>query len=103
MVFIIYINLFLPPVLGVFGNIISATSLNDFLKAIPTKFKYWDIYLNHGNFFSLPDFKLYERTNYTLSLQDDYEKLYLNYRDNIKRNIKKAQQLECVIKRYPRY
>ena len=85
--------------LGVFGNTISANLLNDFLKAIPNRFKYWDIYLNHANFYSLPGFKLYERMNYTLSLEDDYEKLYSNYRDNIKRNIKKAQQLNCVIKK----
>jgi hypothetical protein len=85
--------------LGVFGNTLSAILLNDFLNAIPNRFKYWDIYLNHANFYSLPDFKLYERMNYTLSLEDDYEKLYSNYRDNIKRNIKKAQQLNCVIKK----
>jgi hypothetical protein len=89
---------FFTACLGVFGNSVSAELVNNFLNAVPYKFKYWDIYLNHGNFFSLADFNLYERMNYVLPLQNDYEKLYSNYRDNIKRNIKKAEQLNCTIK-----
>ena len=90
---------FFTACLGVFGKNISAELLNDFLKGVPAKFKYWDIYLNHGNFFSLANFKLYERMNYVLLLQNDYEKLFSSYRDNIKRNIKKAEQLNCVVKK----
>ena len=78
--------------LGVFGNAITAETVNAFLKAIPAKFKYWDIYLNPGNVFKLPEFSLYERMNYVLDLNDDYESLYKAYRDNIKRNIKKSEQ-----------
>ncbi len=55
---------FFTACLGVFGKNISAGLVNNFLKAIPSKFKYWDIYLNHGNFFKLDDFDLYERMNY---------------------------------------
>jgi hypothetical protein len=90
---------FFTACLGVFGNNISATLVNDFLKAIPAKFKYWDIYLNHGNYYSLPDFKLYERMNYVLPLNKPYEEIVAAYRDNIKRNIKKAEQLNCVVKK----
>jgi hypothetical protein len=85
--------------LGLFGKNISATLLNDFLQQIPAKFKYWDIYLNCGNFFQLHDFPLYERMNYVLPLNESYEKLYDAFRDNIKRNIKKAAKLNCVIKK----
>jgi hypothetical protein len=85
--------------LGVFGKNINADILNNFLKAIPDKFKYWDINLNHANHFQLQDFVLYERVNYVLSLNDSYETIYKNYRDNIKRNIKKAFQLNCVVKK----
>ncbi len=85
--------------LGVFGNTLSGALVNDFLKAIPAKFKYWDIYLNAGNFFSTADFKLYERTNYTLALNDNYDTLYTNFRDNIKRNIKKCEQLNFSMKK----
>jgi hypothetical protein len=79
--------------LGVFGRQVNALMLNEFLKAIPQKFKYWDIYFNQGNFFKLSDFTLYERMNYILALNKGYEDIYDGYRDNIKRNIKKAEQL----------
>ena len=85
--------------LGVFGTQLSATLVNDFLKAIPAKFSYWDIYLNEANRFALADFNLYERVNFVMSLNEPYEKLYNNFRDNIKRNVKKATQLNCVIKK----
>jgi hypothetical protein len=85
--------------LGVFGKKITADMVNDFLNAIPEKFKYWDIYLNHANYFKLKDFELYERMNYVLPLNEPYEAIYKNYRDNIKRNIKKAFQLNCVVKK----
>ena len=83
--------------LGLFGKQINAEILNTFLKAIPLKFKYWDVYFNQGNFFELKDFKLHKRINYTLNLNSDYENLYSAYRDNIKRNIKKAAQLNLTI------
>ena len=94
--------LYQPPFtacLGVFGNNITATLLNDFLKKIPPKFKYWDIYLNHGNFFQLPDFDFYQRINYVLLLQHNYQHIYEAYRDNIKRNIKKSEQLQIVTRK----
>lgn len=94
--------LFQPPFtpsLGVFGKTISAELVNDFLLAIPKKFAYWDIYLNHGNYFQLKDFNLYQRMNYVLPLQQQYETIYSNYRKNIQRNIKKCEQLHCEIKK----
>jgi len=77
--------------LGVFGKSIIAETIDAFLKAIPAKFKYWDIYFNPGNLFNLSDFNLYERMNYVLYLDADYGSLYKAYRDNIKRNIKKSE------------
>lgn len=87
--------LYQPPFtacLGVFGNNLNAETVNEFLNSVPAKFSYWDIYFNHGNFFQLKDFKLYERMNYVLPLDESYERLYNNYRENIQRNIKKAEQ-----------
>lgn len=89
---------FFTACLGVFGTNISAALLNDFLQAIPAKFKYWDIYLNAGNRFYLKEFKLYDRVNYVLPLNNIYEKLYAGFRINLKRNIKKAEQLNCEIR-----
>ncbi len=86
---------FLTAQLGVFGNNIPPDLLESFLKAIPSRFLYWDFYLNHKNVSRLEDFHLYQRKNYVLSLDSSYEELYKNYRENIKRNIKKAEQLGC--------
>ena len=94
--------LYQPPFtasLGVFGNNISPPLLNDFLLAIPKKFRYWDISLNHGNFFQLSGFNLYERINYTLSLKDNYDSIAECFRDNIKRNVKKSEQLKDSIQK----
>ena len=90
--------------LGVFGSGLNITLVNDFLIAIPSKFKYWDIYLNYANYFhpeviGLNNFCLYERVNYVLPLNDSYENLFITFRDNTKRNIKKAEQLNCVVKK----
>jgi Acetyltransferase (GNAT) domain len=92
--------LYQPPFtacLGVFGNTLNAEMISAFLKAIPAKFKYWDIYFNPGNVFEIPGFNLYNRMNYVLNLADNYEILYSKYRDNIKRNIKKSEQFQLSI------
>ena len=84
--------------LGIFGNNLSGEIINEFLKNIPAKFRYWDIYLNQGNYFKLKEFDLYERMNYVLDLRNSYENIYVHFRDNIKRNIKKCVQSNAVIK-----
>lgn len=94
--------LYQPPFtasLGVFGNNISPALLNNFLQTIPKKFRYWDISLNHGNFFQLPGFNLYERSNYILPLKNNYDNICEGYRENIKRNVKKSEQLKDTIQK----
>lgn len=76
--------------LGIFGNKITAEIVKEFLENIPSKFKYWDFYLNRNNLFSIPGFPMYERSNYILSLQNSYEKLAANYAQSHLRNIKRA-------------
>ncbi len=83
--------------LGVFGRSVTATTVNDFLSAIPAKFKYWDIYFNPGNLFSSHEFTLYQRMNYVLDLDKSYDALHAAYRDNIKRNIKKSEQYQLTV------
>jgi hypothetical protein len=94
--------LYQPPftaALGIFGKEVTAAMVKNFLTAIPEKFRYIDISLNHGNFFSIEGFDLYERTNYTLLLDRPYEAVYNEYRDNIKRNIKKCMQQGAAVKK----
>ena len=88
---------FITAQLGVFGNNISGELVESFLEAIPPSFRYWDIYLNHQNFFSVKNFQLYQRKNYVLNLEKLYEEVYRNYRENIRRNIKRAEQSGCHI------
>lgn len=83
--------------LGVFGKSITAETVNSFLHAIPEKFKYWDIYFNPGNVFNFSDYNLYERKNFVLDLRGNYEKLFTDFKDNIKRNIKKSEKFSLLI------
>jgi hypothetical protein len=85
--------------LGVFGNDISAEIVNNFLKNIPQKFKYWDFYLNRDNLFSLADFPMYERSNYILPLNENYETLMGRYASSHVKNIKRAKQFGNVVKK----
>lgn len=84
--------------LGLFGNNLTANLLQDFLKAIPSQFRYWDLSLNHNNVFPLTDFSLLQRSNFVLPLQPPYEQVQHRYRENIKRNIKKARNYGCSVK-----
>ena len=84
--------LYQPPFVacgGVFGR---NFNVSEFINAIPKKFRLIEINLNAGN--------VYEqgllRNNFVLPLNASYEEIYSNYRDNIKRNIKKAAG--CVVK-----
>ena len=88
---------FLCAQLGVFGKNISTQISRAFLNTIPSKFKYWDICLNQQNILHLNDFDIYLRNNFVLDLNHSYEDLYNSYRENIKRNIKKAYQSECTV------
>lgn len=86
---------FLTAQLGVFGNNLDKDLLEKFLLAVPSKFWYWDIYLNHGNCLALEKFDLYLRSNYTLPLNKSYPELFQGYRENVQRNIKKSLQAGC--------
>ena len=86
---------FLTAQLGLFGPDVNSSLLEAFLLAIPSRFSYWDFYLNHGNLFKLEKFPLYERRNFILHLNTPYENLQAGFRENIRRNIRKARQLGC--------
>ena len=90
---------FLTASLGIFGNNISPETVKIFLENIPSKFKYWDFYLNRDNLFLIPDFPMYERRNYVLALANSYEKLKSNYAKSHQRNIKRAVQFGNIVKK----
>lgn len=92
--------LYQPPFtaqLGLFGNDVNAQLLAAFFRAVPATFKLWEFSLNHGNVFPLEGYELYQRSNFVLSLDADHNTLFNRYRENIRRNIKKARGLGCTI------
>jgi hypothetical protein len=85
--------------LGVFGNHLTEILIEDFIQAIPKKFRLIEIALNQGNMLNSPSGFSQIRNNYILSLNKNYDELQSAYKGNIKRNIKKAQQLGCTIQK----
>ncbi|MFY7732266.1 MAG: hypothetical protein ACOVSR_02200 [Bacteroidia bacterium] len=74
--------------LGVFSkNESQALLVQDFLNAIPSKFKLIDINLNEEN--STEGLK--PRKNYLLPIDEGYKDIYTGYKGQAKRNLKKAK------------
>lgn len=84
---------FLAAQLGVFGS----DDVQAFINAIPGHFRYVDIYLNSANTNSVKGASVLLRDNYVLDLNHSYENLATAYRENIRRNIKKAKQAGCTV------
>jgi len=77
--------------LGVFSrNLLSEEVIERFLEHIPSKFKFIEINLNKYNKLDQEKYHLNQMLNHELDLISDYESIYSNYSQNIKRNIKKA-------------
>jgi hypothetical protein len=94
--------LYQPPFtanLGIFGKNLNEEINKQFIQCIPKKFKLIEISLNSGNIIrALPSF-LISRANYILSLNKSYDVLYKGYRENHQRNIEKALQAGCIVKK----
>lgn len=89
--------------LGVFGSMSYPVEISSFLQAIPRMFVYWDIDLNETNIVlneknKLP-LKQFARTNYFLSLQEDYIHLNHGYKRLANRMNKKAVENNLQITR----
>lgn len=90
---------FLTAQSGVFGKKITGEQVDLFIQAIPGSFRFIDISLNSNNASGNLEGVSISRSNYVLDLSKPYETLFQNYRENIRRNIKKALQLGCVIQK----
>ena len=90
---------FLTAQSGVFGKKITEEQVDLFIQAIPGSFRFIDISLNSNNASGNLEGVSISRSNYVLDLSKPYETLFQNYRENIRRNIKKALQLGCVIQK----
>src|SRR5258708_27741454 len=76
--------------LGIFSieKKIPDRTANEFLKAIPGRYRFIEIQLNSENYSGQNDFKVSERLTHHLELNQSYEKIYSGYSENLKRNIK---------------
>jgi hypothetical protein len=84
---------------GVFGTNLTEEMVGNFLQAIPKKFRLIEINLNSGNILAAPHGFTQLGANYVLPLNAAYKDIYASYRDNIKRNIKKAVAAGCTVKK----
>lgn len=85
--------------LGVFGKTVTPALVEQFLRAVPSRYQYWDFYGNQQNLLATADFPANRRVNYVLPLQHPYDTLAKQYRENIRRNIRKAKSYGCVVDR----
>lgn len=83
---------FLTAQSGVFGERVTEKQCGDFIQAIPSKFRFIEIPLNSGHISGVPSGYPILRSNYVLDLNKPYAELYKGYRENVQRNIKKAEQ-----------
>lgn len=90
---------FLTAQSGVFGKKLTGEQVDLFIQSIPRSFRFIDISLNSNNATGNLKGLSISRSNYVLDLSKPYDALYQNYRENIRRNIKKALQLGCVIQK----
>ena len=86
--------------LGVFGKKMTASTVHDFLNAVPKKFRYWNIDLNEKNPMHVEntsDQRVITRANYHLNLDKSYEEIYSGYKKSCQQRIKKAGRHEVGI------
>ncbi len=91
------VNYLYPPFftqqLGVFSKqILTEAKVNDFLNAIPLEYKYAEINLNTFNKVNTDTFECTPNLNYELDLINSYDNIRKNYSQNLKRNLKKAEE-----------
>lgn len=94
--------LYQPPFtanLGVFAKDLNEELITAFIQSIPKRFKLIEISLNHGNMLNQRDTFLMPATNYILSLNKSYTDIYRGYRENHQRNIQRAAQAGCFVRK----
>ncbi len=84
--------------LGLFSKApITPSLLEDFLKQIPSRFKYVNINLNQHNRLNSFIIKSDSKRNIEMDLLDDYSSIRKVYSTNLKRNLKKAAAANLTI------
>lgn len=89
----------ITPALGIFGNGVTPEIVNQFIDAIPAKFRLWDVSFNNSNTVYIKKGTVVKRNNYVLDLNKTYDELQKKYSENVHRNIARAIKSECVLKK----
>ncbi len=77
--------------LGVFSQaILTQEVVQEFIKAIPAKFKYVEIHLNNFNKVSPEEFSIKPLLNHELDLINTHENIKKKYSENLKRKLQKT-------------
>lgn len=78
--------------LGIFsGEPSFLNEADQFLKAIPAKYKLVRIQMNSSNHPADPDFEIKQRRNFILDLSKDYIQILTGYHRNCRRNVQKGK------------
>ena len=85
---------------GVYSQLkINEKIVNDFINAIPEKFKYIDFCLHESNITRNKELEIKNRKFQSLDLKFPYETIQKRYSENAKRNVKKALKAGLKIER----
>jgi len=88
--------------LGIFSvNPVNQEIVSEFLTSIPAEFRFAEIQLNTMNAFPVAGWKVKNRINHELSLNDPYQKIAGQYSQNTRRNLKKAREAGVYIGNQP--
>lgn len=88
--------------LGVFSKQgVSPEMLQDFLNAIPKKYRFAEIRMNEGNVLGNPLQGIEFHRNTLLDLNQDYPIIRANYHTNTKRNLVKAENIDLQLVENP--
>lgn len=90
---------FLTAQSGIFGSVPDENLCDDFIQAIPSRFKLIEIALNSGNRLKKINGTLISRNNFILDLSKPYEILAAGFQENTRRNINKAEGQGCLPER----
>ncbi len=90
---------FLIQHLGPFSPHPDADAAARFLRGVPKRFRYADIYLLGAPFPGFAGLRTEERTNHELRLRGPLEVLHAGYSANHRRSLRKAEQLDVVVER----
>lgn len=90
---------FLAQQLGVFSSsVVQSRLVDDFLSAIPVRYRWIDMHLNETNHSVHEGFIHIERKNFTLELTEGYAALQQGFSRNCKRNINKAEKAGLAVR-----